>query len=116
MRLLTEAIENDRHASPANPLGEIFQEFFILVPVASGQATPYPVRESDRLQFRKLCDLIKRLAESFNARSCGIPPRRWFPWFELAVNVDDTPLVAPRIAVNRDRTEKRSVVPALGTI
>jgi hypothetical protein len=36
MRLLTEAIENDRHASPANLPGKIFQEFFILVPIASG--------------------------------------------------------------------------------
>jgi hypothetical protein len=58
--LLTEAIKNGRHASLADPLGEIFQEFFILVPIASGQVTTYPIRESDRLQFRNLCDLIKR--------------------------------------------------------
>jgi hypothetical protein len=60
---LTEAIENNRYASPANPLGEIFKEFFILVPIASGQTTAYPVRKSDRLQFRQFRDLIKRFAE-----------------------------------------------------
>ena len=115
MRLLTEAIENDRHASFANSLGEIFQEFFILVPITSGQTATYSVRKSDRLQFRQLRNLIKRFAESFKARCGGIPSRRWFTWFELAVNVDDISPATLRIAVNRDRTEKRRVVPALET-
>ena len=65
MRLLTEAIENDRDASFANSLGEIFQEFFILVPITSGQTATYSVWKSDRLQFRQFCDLIKRFAEGF---------------------------------------------------
>ncbi len=69
MRFLTEAIESDRYASFANPLGEAFQEAFILVPIASGQTAAYPVRESDRLQFGQFRDLIERFAESLKTRS-----------------------------------------------
>src|SRR5215510_3137961 len=107
--LLTKAVESDRYTPFTDSLCEVFQESFILAPIASGQTAAYPVRESDRLQFMRLCDLIERFAEGFKTRSGGIPPRRWLPRFELAVNVDDIPLATLRIAVNRDSAEKRSV-------
>jgi hypothetical protein len=114
--LLTKAIENDGYASFANPLGEIFQESSILVPIATGQAAAYPVREPDRLQFGQLCDLIDRFAESLKTRCGGISTQRWFPRFELAINIDNVAPVTLRITVNRDRTEKRGVNPAFGAI
>lgn len=67
MVLLTETIENDRYFSFANPIGELFQKCFIVVPITSGQATAYSVREPDRLQFRRRRDLIERVAEGFKS-------------------------------------------------
>jgi len=66
-----------------------------------------------RIQPRQLRNLIERFAEGYKTRSGRIAPRRWFARLELAVNVDDIPLVLLQIAVKCDRTEKRSVVAKL---
>src|SRR5262245_14377182 len=97
--LPTKAIESDRYAPLADSFCEVFQEFFILAPIVSSQTAAYPVRESDRLQFRQLCDLIQRFAEGFKTRNGGILLLRWLPRLELAVNVDDIPLAILRITV-----------------
>jgi len=79
-----------------NPLGEIFQEFFILVPIAASQSAAYPVRKSDRLQVRQFRDLLELFAEGLKSRSGRYAPLNNFRLFvqNLAESAVRTQFVA----------------------